>query len=123
VPFLPDIAADSPDPDDESLLPTPVVRLLAAGKAKSSRNIRDWSDDDNDDCLEIFNIPPLASRPPVRPAAAATAATKSSEQRKKRAATEPESSGPPPLASKRPKLRRKTPGDKSQSGPPEDTDG
>jgi hypothetical protein len=121
VPHLPDIPANTPDPDDESQLPTPVVRLPAAGKARTSRNLRDLSDDDSDDCLEIFNIPPIASRPPVRHAA--TTATKPPEQRKKRAATEPESSGPSTLPVKRPKLRKKTPGDKSKKGPPEDTDG
>ena len=62
------VEADSEDPDDEDNMPIPDVGSVpATGKARDS-SIRDWSDDDDDDCriLEVHDPLPVAFSYPVR---------------------------------------------------------
>ena len=60
--------ADLVDPDNEDTLPIPLAGARTApGKIPARTSIRDWSEDDNDDCelLEVLNPQPLAFAYPL----------------------------------------------------------
>ena len=61
------VEADLEDPDDEDNVPIPAaVPGSAAGKARAS-SLRDWSEDEDDDCqiLEVYDPLPVAFSYPV----------------------------------------------------------
>ena len=61
------VEADSEDPDDEDNMPIPAaVPGPTTGKTRVS-SIRDWSEDEDDDCqvLEVFDPRPIAFSYPV----------------------------------------------------------
>ena len=61
------VKADSEDPDDEDNVPIPAaVPGPATGKTRAS-SIRDWSDDEDNDCeiLEVYDPRPISSSYPV----------------------------------------------------------
>ena len=109
------------DPDDEDHMPIPSASAPASGKPQARASVRDWSDDDEDDCeiLEVFDARPLAfAHPipsaPVDPAGQAPstrpAATDNRGASHKRAGTgisATETSGAPAPAAKKPKLQKK----------------
>ena len=60
--------ADVKDPDDEDNVPIPLaVPGPAMGKTRAS-SLRDWSEDEDDDCriLEVYDALPVAFAYPVR---------------------------------------------------------
>ena len=63
------VDADSEDPDHEDHMPIPDVSSLSAtGKTRAS-SIRDWSEDEDDDCqvLEVYDPLPVAYSYPMSP--------------------------------------------------------
>ena len=61
------VEADTVDPDDEDNVPIPVVVSgPATGKTRAS-SLRDWSEDEDDDCqiLEVFDPLPVAFSYPM----------------------------------------------------------
>ena len=61
------VEADSEDPDDEDNVPIPAADPgPASGKTRAS-SIRDWSDDEDDDCaiLEVYDPRPISFSYPV----------------------------------------------------------
>ena len=60
--------ADLVDPDNEDTLPIPLAGARKApGKLPAQKSIRDWSEDDSDDCvlLEVLNPQPIAFAYPL----------------------------------------------------------
>ena len=56
------VEVDSEDPDDEDNMPIPDVNSISAtGKTRAS-SLRDWSEDEDDDCrvLEVYDPLPVA---------------------------------------------------------------
>ena len=61
------VEADSEDPDDEDNMPIPDVGTVPdTGKTRAS-SLRDWSEDEDDDCqiLEVYDPRPVAFSYPV----------------------------------------------------------
>ena len=61
------VEADSEDPDDEDNVPIPpAIPGSAMGKTCAS-SLRDWSEDEDDDCriLEVYDPRPVAFSYPV----------------------------------------------------------
>ena len=57
--------ADIVDPDNEDNVPIPLAGAgTAPGKTRARGSIKDWSDDDSDDCvlLEVHNPQPKIGR-------------------------------------------------------------
>ena len=65
--------SDTEDPDSEDYMPIPDAGSgPAPGKTPARDSIRDWSDDDDDDCqvLEVLDPRPLAFTFPLPPTSA-----------------------------------------------------
>ena len=105
------VEADSEDPDNDDNMPIPDVGSIpAAGKARVS-SVRDWSDDDDDDCrvLEVFDPLPVAFSYPV-PSPPADADDQVLE-------VEPLAVGPKGTVRKRPTAASTAAGASSAAGP------
>ena len=65
--YLPIPATEVEDPDDEDNIPIPAATTSASGKPQARASIRDWSDDEDDDCqiLEPIDAPPLSFAYPL----------------------------------------------------------
>ena len=125
------IVTDTEDPDNENYMPIPDAGIgPAPGKTHARDSIKDWSDDDDDDCqvLEVLDPRPLAFSYPLPSTSAdpdekvhdmAPVAVGTRGASRKRAGTGPsdprpsEASGPP----KKKKKVTKKPGNKPRQRP------
>ena len=57
--------AEVEDPDDEDQLPIPRAGAPTPGKPRARASIRDWSDDDDLEMLEVIDARPIAFAPPA----------------------------------------------------------
>ena len=60
----PDVA-EVEDPDDEDQLPIPAAGAPISGKPRARASIRDWSDDDDCEMLEVIDARPIAYAHPA----------------------------------------------------------
>ena len=58
------------DPDDEDQLPIPAAGAPTSGKPRARASIRDWSDDDDCEMLEVLDARPIAYAHPFTSASA-----------------------------------------------------
>ena len=57
--------AEVEDPDDEDQLPIPRAGAPTPGKPRARASIRDWSDDDDLETLEVIDARPIAYAHPA----------------------------------------------------------
>ena len=120
--LLASAVAEVEDPDDEDHMPIPAAGAPASGKPQARASIRDWSDDDDNDCqiLEALDARPIAFAYPLPSAPAAPdvqvpstrpATTGNRGGSRKRAVTGTSDTGTSTAsdpAAKKPKLQKKS---------------
>ena len=62
--------AEVEDPNDEDLLPIPAAGAPTSGKPRARASIRDWSDDDDCEMLEVLDVRPIVCAHPLSSASA-----------------------------------------------------